>query len=112
MESEPKLGRLIRTIKDRCPLCSSHLQLRGRKTSILFRGENIEQEEEYICCSSCEYESEIKDHKKRKIVLDKTAYIEPVDEKRRYPNNASNNKRSGFAKDNGRISRGSDSKRK
>lgn len=102
MDSE--LGRLIRTLKEKCPVCTHPMQLRARKIISLLRGVETIEEEEYKCCSVCDFESEIRDHKKRKQVFDKTAFVkEPVEEKKgRYDKNAKHPKRETTFKNNGR----------
>jgi hypothetical protein len=78
------LGRLIRTLPDKCPLCHSSMQLRARKIIVLVRGVEEDDEEEYKVCSVCDNELEIrqKDRKKRKRVFDKTAYVPEVIDKK------------------------------
>jgi hypothetical protein len=71
-EKEINLGRLKRTLSEKCPCCGKALQLRVRQTDNLLRGETIIEEEEYKQCSVCDYEEEIKNPKKRKMVFDKT----------------------------------------
>ena len=81
-------------------MCGHSLQLRERKFMELLRGEEIEKTEEYICCSVCDYEEEIRNPKKRKVVFDKTKFVKEPEEKRRYSkSNASDKKRTGFKKD-------------
>ena len=107
---EAELGRLIRSLKEKCE-CGHTLQLRGRRIPIMVRGEEQFEEQEYKVCGFCGNEIEIplRQIKKRIVHIDKTAYIKPVEEKRRY--NASDKKRistkSGDAKTSGRSSRGS-----
>ena len=85
MDSENNLGRLIRTLPEKCPLCHSPMQLRSRKIKVLVRGIEEQEEDEYKICSVCDNEVEIrqKDQKKRKRVIDKTAFIpEVIDSKK------------------------------
>lgn len=53
-----ELGRLKKTLKEKCPICSKNLQIRARKFIVVEFGEDIEKEKEYIRCSnlSCDYE--------------------------------------------------------
>ena len=102
------LGRLIRTLKDRCSNCSHPLQLRGRQVPVLVRGEQMFEEEEYKVCSFCGEEIEIplRDRKKRVEHFDKTKIVkEPVEEKRRYNKNASSDKRNSTSKPDAKTSR-------
>lgn len=82
-----ELGRLKRSLKQRCPDCNHVLQIRIRENVQMVRGEDILEETDYIVCSAeCGYESEIKEQKKRKERLDKTAYVKPVENDRRDKN--------------------------
>lgn len=101
------LGRLIRTLKERCSECNHPMQLRARKVNSLVRGIENTEEEEYKVCSYCFVEVEIplRDRKKRIEHFDKVRYVkEPIEEKRRY-SNASNNKSGGTSKGNGNSGR-------
>lgn len=76
---EENLGRFIKGLKERCPSCSTPLQVRGVKKSYLLRGVEMFNEEEIIQCPNCGYEEKIKNQKKRKMVFDKTAFVkEPL----------------------------------
>lgn len=105
-----ELGRLIRSLKEKCE-CGHSLQLRARKLSVVVRGEQQFEEEEYKICGFCHSEIEIPFREKKKRVehFDKTKLVkEPVEEKRprRYDKNASTNpKRTGFKKDNAKSSK-------
>jgi DNA-directed RNA polymerase subunit M/transcription elongation factor TFIIS len=70
--TQNNLGRLKRTLSEKCPSCSKPMQLRVRQIENLQRGEIITEEDEYKKCSVCDYEEEIKNPKKRKVVFDKT----------------------------------------
>ena len=98
------VGRLIKTLSEKCPECSHSLQLRGRKILSLSRGIELESEEEYKICSVCDYEQEIplRDRKKRVEHIDKTAYVKEPENKRRYVKDASDKKRTRFTKSNGK----------
>jgi len=98
------LGKLKKTLSEKCPECSHPLQLRSRKTISLSRGVELEIEEEYKVCSVCDYEREIplRDRKKRVEHVDKTAYVKELETKRRYVKDASDKKRSRFTKSNGK----------
>lgn len=59
-----EIGRLIRTTNESCNECSNtHLQLRARKVVLIVKGEEIEEESQYLFCSICENEIEYKDKK-------------------------------------------------
>ena len=68
------LGKLKRTLKEKCSNCNHPLQLRVRSLKSLLRGVEILKEEEYKYCSNCKTEIEIrnKDLKKRTEHFDKT----------------------------------------
>lgn len=108
-----ELGRLIRSLKEKCK-CGHSLQLRARKISIIVRGEQQFEEQQYKVCGYCGEEIEIptREIKKRVERFDKTKLVkEPVDDKkRRYDKNASSPKRNGTkstdAKIGGRSNRG------
>jgi hypothetical protein len=83
MTSNP-LGRLKRSMKEKCPNCGHTLQLRVREEMQLVRGEEQVNEVEYIVCpiDNCEYEAEIKEPKKRVERFDKTKFVpEPKKER-------------------------------
>jgi hypothetical protein len=69
-------GRLKRTLKDKCPYCNHPLQLRVKETMAIAAGTDITVDEEYITCSVCDYESEIREPKKRKQRIDKASIKE------------------------------------
>jgi hypothetical protein len=80
-----KIGRLKHSISERCPECGKVLQVRVRKDAFLAAGIEMQDEEEYICCSnpSCCYEREILEPHKRKERPDKIALLDiPVVEER------------------------------
>ena len=62
------IGKLKRTIGEKCPVCNSQLQLRVRDIPAVISGLSVSTQEEIIICSnqSCEYERMPK-KKKRKI---------------------------------------------
>jgi hypothetical protein len=97
------LGRLIRTLSRKCPSCNHPLQLRERKVLGLVGGEEIEKAEEYICCSVCDYDEEVRDSKKRVVHFDKTHFILEKKEK----SNANDYKRNGIKSGNFKGGRGS-----
>jgi hypothetical protein len=74
------LGRLKRTLSEKCSCCNHALQLRTRKMDSLLRGETIQEEEDYKYCPNCYEEIEIRDQKKRKATdgFDKTR-LKPED---------------------------------
>lgn len=98
------LGRLVKTLSEKCPECNHPLQLRARKITSLSRGVEMESEEEYKVCSVCEYEQEIplRDRKKRIQHIDKTAYVKEPETKRRYVKDASDKKSTRFTKGTGK----------
>jgi hypothetical protein len=105
-----ELGRLIRTLSEKCSACHSPMQLRARKIDILVRGVEESDEEEYKVCSVCGEEVEIRyrDIKKRKKVFDKTAIVSDAVEKKEGRNEYK--QRSPTSKDNGRTRWKSDRK--
>jgi len=62
------LGKLKRSLKDRCPLCGKTLQLRVREIESINRGMEALIPEEYVCCSNknCFYEQEIEQKRVRR----------------------------------------------
>lgn len=78
------LGRLRKTLNEKCEFCNSPMQLRVRTKTEPVRGVDTEFEEEYKICSKCGEEVEIRfrDNKKRVTRFDKTAYVKPIEEKR------------------------------
>jgi len=62
------LGKLKRSLKDRCPLCGKNLQLRVREIETINRGMETLIPEEYICCSNrnCIYEQELEQKRVRR----------------------------------------------
>lgn len=56
---ELELGKLKRTLSEKCPFCNKPLQVRARiRKSYNDEGEEIETEKPYIRCSNitCDYE--------------------------------------------------------
>jgi RNase P subunit RPR2 len=54
-----ELGKLKRTLSEKCPNCNKPLQLRSRfQVSIDEEGQEIQKEELYLSCSNCEYEEQ------------------------------------------------------
>lgn len=82
--SDNDLGRLIRTLKERCPNCNSVLQLRARKKTQLVRGMETTTETNYICCVVCDYEKGVKKKGKDHPNIDKTIWIDQEENKERY----------------------------
>lgn len=62
------IGKLKKSMKERCPLCGKTLQLRVYEKKILQKGNEVLIDEEYITCSNpdCDYEREVLKKKKRK----------------------------------------------
>ena len=73
---ENSLGRLLKTLKERCPLCNHVLQLRARTIPFVAGGVDMTDEEEYICCSNCEYERETEVRKRRERVDKTSLFVE------------------------------------
>ena len=97
------LGRLVRTLKDKCPLCHNPLQLRARTNSQLVRGVEVVTEKKYISCSVCDYEkSEAKQKGKKHPSVDKAVWMDLDEEVNKERKNANNNKRFPVTKGNGR----------
>ena len=81
------IGRLKHTTSQKCSNCGFNLQLRARKVTQLFRGEELTSETDYLFCPMCEHEEEIKKQKKRKQTIDKAdidySYLETQDTKKK-----------------------------
>jgi hypothetical protein len=109
MTSNP-LGRLKRSMKEKCPNCGHTLQLRVREEMQLVRGEEQINEVEYIVCpiDNCEYEAEIKEPKKRVERFDKTKFV-PEPKKER--DNGGHKKRVGASENYARKSNESNRRR-
>ena len=73
--TQENIGRLKRTLSEKCPVCGKPLQLRVREIESLLRGETVIDEETYKKCSVCDFTEEIKNQKKRKRVFDKTKMV-------------------------------------
>lgn len=59
------IGKLKHSLKKRCPICDAVLQLRVRTIYGLEDGIEISYPDEYISCSKCEYEEEVKKKRRR-----------------------------------------------
>lgn len=57
MTNHKQVGRLKRTLKDRCPKCSHVLQLRAKEKKYMLDGVEMATEEDFIACSSCSYKT-------------------------------------------------------
>lgn len=78
------VGKLKKTLNEKCPECGHALQLRTKEEIYLAAGVDRIKVVEYIKCSVCDYECESKNEKKRKERFDKTEIlIEPVTEDKR-----------------------------
>lgn len=66
------IGKLKHTLGEKCPVCSSQLQLRVRDIPVIISGISGTTQEEVIICSnqSCEYERFPKKKKRRVKELD------------------------------------------
>ena len=66
------LGRLIRTLHEKCPVCHSPLQMRAVTVKLLVKGQEITEEEIHCVCSLCSYEEDVepKRRKSREIRVD------------------------------------------
>ena len=62
------LGKLKRSLKERCPECGRVLQIRVMENQGFLEGEPIVTLQEYICCSnrSCDYERSVPRQKKHR----------------------------------------------
>lgn len=62
------IGKLKKSMKERCPLCGKTLQVRVYEKKILQKGNEAYIDEEYIACSNidCDYEREVTKKKSRK----------------------------------------------
>lgn len=68
----PNLGKFKKSLTERCPHCNHILEVRVRETSFDGGGFTRVEEKEYIACSNCDYEREIKNPHVRKERFDKT----------------------------------------
>ena len=68
MMMEQNLGKLKKTIKDKCPDCGGCLQLRTRGKFII--GENRSYEDDYLYCPRCQSETEVRHEIRRFKVKD------------------------------------------
>ena len=61
-------GKLKRSLRERCPICGSLLQLRYVEVKSIQRGNEVEVPLEFIACSSegCEYEREVEQKRRRR----------------------------------------------
>jgi len=66
------IGKLKKSISEKCPVCGKTLQIRVIKIKTLQKGVEAFVEEEYICCSNknCDYERETVKKKKSRKNLD------------------------------------------
>jgi len=63
------LGRLRKTLKDRCPECDHTLELRVVEEIVFILGdETTFKEEEYLNCPRCGFEIPYQNKKKKKFV--------------------------------------------
>lgn len=60
-KEDNKIGKLQRTLKDRCPDCGGLLQLRIIPFSQLDEGEEITRDKKIKYCPNCEYSENIKE---------------------------------------------------
>jgi len=62
------IGRLRRSLSERCPECRSILQIRVREIQEIRNGTWVTTYEEYIACSNknCEYEREMEQKRIRR----------------------------------------------
>jgi len=60
------IGRLKRSLKERCPECNGILQLREYPVNTLIDGEEVIKYREHIVCSKCEYVEEIEQKRIRR----------------------------------------------
>jgi hypothetical protein len=62
------IGRLKRSLSERCPECKSILQIRVRDIKEIRNGIQVLVSEEYIACSNrnCEYEREMEQKRIRR----------------------------------------------
>lgn len=66
------LGKFKKALTERCPHCNHVLEVRVRETSFDGGGFTRVEEKEYISCSNCDYETEIRNAHVRKKRFDKT----------------------------------------
>lgn len=63
---DQNLGRLVRTLGERCSECNTCLQVRSRDGEQLIDGETISLEEKYKYCPICEIEIDMNDDRSDK----------------------------------------------
>ena len=73
MSATNQLGKFKRNIDEKCPHCNHILEMRVREKTFDGGGFTRVEEEEYITCSNCDYEREIKNPHVRKERFDKTS---------------------------------------
>ena len=61
------IGKLKKTLKERCPDCGKNLKVRERKLSCVEDGEDVVIGVEYIVCDFCGYEEEVENKKRRRL---------------------------------------------
>ena len=57
------LGKLKKTLSEKCPECHKNLQLRVLPRQMIIDGEEIDAESEYKYCPNCETEMDVSDKK-------------------------------------------------
>ena len=62
------LGKLKRSLKERCPECGKILQIRTIDIQVIENGIQVSVPEEYIACSNknCDYEREVEQKRRRR----------------------------------------------
>ena len=93
---ETHLGKLVRTLKERCEICNTAIQVRAKFQNQLAKGESVSFETQYKYCPKCKTEE----------VFDreggwKNGYQEHHQSKRAFERDAKS-RRKGFARGNGR----------
>ena len=96
MNPTNQLGKFKRNIDEKCPHCHHILEMRVREKSFDGGGFTRVEEEEYITCSNCDYEREIKNPHVRKERFDKTVAFSPKRTGVRHGHNQRGSTKGGF----------------
>ena len=65
LTSTNSLGKFKRTLTERCGECETLLEIRVRSVGVVHEGMDILVEEEYVYCSNCYYERNVKPSKEK-----------------------------------------------
>lgn len=82
IEFEIPLGKLKKTLNKKCPQCGHVLQLRTFDIKCVEEGIDVVKYKDYIMCTNCDYEQDVKP--KRKRYKDKEKQVEEEFDNGRY----------------------------